>query len=279
MHMISRPLALLVMSAMLLTACSSSDKKKEETKVEENQPVEVMYNKAADQLDAGEYAAAANSFDRVDRQYPYSEWATRAQLMSGYAYYKELDYDNAIVSLDRFIQLHPGNKDIDYAYYLKALSYYEQITDVSRDQDMTQEAMDALDAILERFPNSRYARDAQLKKDLTRDHLAGKEMTVGRFYQRQEIYPAALRRYQTVVKNYQTTTHTPEALFRIVECNYALGLDAEAARVAAILGYNYPGSEWYKDAYALLKPEYKLQLDKEQEKNKGLVRRTLDSVF
>ncbi len=277
MQMIFRPLAMLALSAVLLTACSS-DKEKDDP-ANDNRPVEVLYNEAGDQLDAGEYKEAAVAFDKVDRQYPYSEWATKAQLMSGYAYYKDLDYDNAIIALDRFIQLHPGNKDIDYAYYLKALSYYEQITDVARDQEMTQEAMDALDAILERFPNSRYARDAQLKKDLTRDHLAGKEMTVGRYYQKQEIYPAALRRYQNVVKDYQTTTHTPEALFRIVECNYALGLDSESARVAAILGYNFPGSDWYKRAYALLKPEYKLQLDKEQEKNKGFIKRTLDSVF
>lgn len=277
MHMKLRPVAVLVLSALLVTACSSDKKDKEE--VNDNRPVEALYNEAAAKMDAGAYRDAAAAFDKVDRQYPYSEWATRAQLMAGYTYYKDMDYDSAIVALDRFIQLHPGNKDIDYAYYLKALSYYEQITDVGRDQEMTQQAMDALDAILERFPNSRYARDAQLKKDLTRDHLAGKEMTVGRYYQKQDIPSAALRRYQNVVKNYQTTTHTPEALYRIVEVNYSLGLDAESARVAAILGYNFPGSRWYKDAYALLKPEYRTQLDQEQAKNKGFIKRTLDSVF
>ena len=272
--------AFLLIGLLVLTACSF-DKKDDDgiSEADKNKPVEVLYNEAADKLDLGKYEEAAKGFDNVDKQYPYSEWATRAQLMSGYAFYKNLDYDEAIVALDRFIQLHPGNKDIDYAYYLKALSYYEQITDVGRDQKMTADAMEALDAILERFPNSRYARDAQLKKDLTVDHLAGKEMTVGRYYQKQGIYPAALIRYQNVIKTYQTTTHAAEALYRIVEVNVALGLDAEAARVAAILGYNYPGSDWYKNAYALLKPEYKAQIDKEKENNKGMIRRTLDSVF
>jgi outer membrane protein assembly factor BamD len=275
-----RPFARFLILALLcatLSACGGG--KKDETVFKDKElPVETLYNQAADQLDTGKYKEAAKGFDEVDRQYPYSEWANRAQLMAAYSHYKNMNYDSAIVSLDRFIQLHPGNEDIDYAYYLKALSYYEQITDVRRDQAMTKDAMEALDAILERFPNSRYARDAQLKKDLTLDHLAGKEMDVGRYYEKQGIYPAALKRFQNVVKKYQTTTHAPEALFRIVEINVALGLDSEASRVAAILGYNYPGSDWYKDAYGLLKPEYKAQLDADKDR-KGLVGRTLDSLF
>lgn len=273
-----RILALLVL-CLTLSACGGKKDDDDKAMKDKELPVEQLYNQAADQLDAGQYAEAAKGFNEVDRQYPYSEWATQAQLMTAYSYYQDLNYNEAIAALDRFIQLHPGSKDIDYAYYLRALSYYEQITDVRRDQDMTKKAMESLDAIIERFPNSRYARDAQLKKDLTRDHLAGKEMDIGRYYQKQGIYPAAIKRYQTVIKEYQTTTHTPEALFRIVEINRALALDAEAARVAAILGYNYPGSIWYKEAYALMKPEYKAQLDAESKSDKNMLERTLDRVF
>lgn len=267
----------LLFATLALSACGTAKDKDKEAN--DNRPVEVIYNEAADLSDQGKYKEAAKAFDNVDRLYPYSEWATQAQLMAAYSNYKLPDYDAAIVQLDRFIQLHPGSKDIDYAYYLKALSYYEQISDVRRDQKMTQDAMDALDAILERFPNSRYARDAQLKKDLTLDHLAGKEMDVGRYYQKQGIFSASLKRYQTVVKHYQTTSHVSEALYRIVEVNHALGLDDEATRVAAILGYNYPGSQWYKDAYGLLKPEYRAQLDAQSKSKQNVFERTLDSIF
>lgn len=267
----------LLFTTLALSACGTAkDKDRDKNN---DKPVEVLYNEAAEMADKGQYKEAAKTFEDVDRLYPYSEWATQAQLMAAYSNYKQLDYDAATVQLDRFIQLHPGSKDIDYAYYLKALSYYEQITDVGRDQKVTQDAMEALDAILERFPNSRYARDAQLKKDLTLDHLAGKEMNIGRYYQKQGIYSAALKRYQTVVKKYQTTSHVSEGLYRIVEVNHALGLDQEATRVAAILGYNYPGSRWYKSAYGLLKPEYQVQLDAKAKSKENVFERTLDSIF
>ncbi|MBI3446075.1 MAG: outer membrane protein assembly factor BamD, partial [Magnetospirillum sp.] len=209
-------------------------------------------NEAMDRVDQNEYYKAAELFDEVDRQHPYSVWATKAQLMSAYALYERNKYDDAIVALDRFIQLHPGNKDIAYGYYLKGLCYYEQVTDVGRDQKMTEQALKILQEVVDRFPTTPYARDARLKIDLARDHLAGKEMNIGRYYQNLRHYLAALNRFKLVAEQYQTTTHVPEALHRMVEIYTALGLDQEAARTAAVLGHNFPGSEWYTDTYAMV---------------------------
>jgi outer membrane protein assembly factor BamD len=242
-----RRIALASALAAALAACSSTDEP--EPYVE--RPVEELYNEAMDQLDSGEYDAAAKAFDEVERQHPYSSWATRAQLMSAFSYYENEAYDDAIIALDRFIQLHPGNEDVPYAYYLKALSYYEQISSVGRDQKMTQLASNALTDVINRFPDSTYARDAKLKLDLTIDHMAGKEMHVGRYYLRQKQYLAAINRFQEVVERFQTTTHVPEALYRLVEAYTLLGMDAEAQKAAAVLGHNYPGSEWYQDAYSV----------------------------
>jgi outer membrane protein assembly factor BamD len=232
--------------AAALTGCAS----KNDSYVE--RPVETIYNIAMDQLFAGDYKAAAKTFDDVEQQHPYSVWATKAQLMNAYALYENHDYDASIVSADRFIQLHPGHRDVAYAYYLKALDYYIQITDVERDQKVTQEAYDALSEVVRRFPETSYARDAKFKMDLCRDHLAGKEMEIGRWYENQGEYLAAINRFQTVVNNYQTTTHVPEALHRLVECYTALGLGDEAKRTAAVLGYNYPQSKWYDSTYTLV---------------------------
>ncbi|MCC9620252.1 outer membrane protein assembly factor BamD [Thalassospira sp. MA62] len=234
-------------TAILLAACSSTE---EPEYVE--RPVSELYNSAQDLLEANEYQEAADAFDEVERQHPYSVWATKATLMSAYAYYQDNEYDDAISAIDRFISLHPANPDVPYAYYLKALCYYEQISDVGRDQQMTQDAMNALDDVIRRFPDSRYARDAKLKKDLTVDHLAGKEMSVGRYYQDRGEMLAAINRFKSVIQNYQTTTHVPEALARLTECYLALGLEGEAKRTAAVLGHNFPGSDYYSDSYALL---------------------------
>lgn len=222
------------------------------TTVDQATPVSDLYQKAVANMEAQNYGAAADSFDEVERQYPYSQWATRAQLMSAYAHYLDLNYDQAIIGLDRFIQLHPGNENIAYAYYLRGLSFYEQISDVRRDQKMTRLALDGLTQVVERFPESKYARDASLKIDLTNDHLAGKEMEIGRYYLSREQYQAAINRFQTVVDDYQTTTHVPEALHRLTETYLAMGIIAEAQKSAAVLGHNYPDSVWYKDSYALL---------------------------
>tara|TARA_R110000787_G_scaffold13803_4_gene42946 strand:- start:1144 stop:1956 length:813 start_codon:yes stop_codon:yes gene_type:complete len=252
-----------------LVACSST----EETYVEEK--VEPLYNKAVNLMEQGEYRAAAKEFEEVERQHPYSVWATKAQLMAAYSHYQANEYDDAVIGLDRFISLHPGNRDIAYAYYLRALSYYERISDVGRDQLTTEQALNALTDVIRRFPNSRYARDARLKIDLTRDHLAGKEMEIGRFYLSRGHYPAAINRFRRVVETYQTTTHVPEALHRLVEAYTALGVTDEARKVAAVLGHNYPGSDWYLDTYAVAAGA-DLRRNPEE---KGFVARTWDWLF
>jgi outer membrane protein assembly factor BamD len=234
----------------LLIALASCGGAKKDAYIEK--PVDELYNKAMDQIVDERYAQAAKTFDQVESQHPYSIWATKGQLMGAYALYEAGSYDQAILAAERFIQLHPGNRDVAYAYYLKAICYYIQITDVGRDQKITELALHALDDVVRRFPDSKYARDAKLKLDFTRDHLAGKEMEIGRYYQQRGEYLAAMNRFKRVVDKYQTTTHVPEALERIVECDLALGLTAEAKENAAVLGYNYPGSHWYTDAYALL---------------------------
>ena len=231
----------------LLAACSDS---KNQAYIEK--PVDDLYNKAMDALSTESYATAAKTFDQVESQHPYSVWATKSQLMQIYAYYESGKYDEAVIAADRFIQLHPGHRDVAYAYYLKAICYYMQITDVGRDQKLTELALRSLDDVVRRFPDSKYARDAKLKLDFTRDHLAGKEMEIGRYYLKRGEYLAAINRFKRVIDNYQTTTHVPEALERVVECDLALGLTREAKENAAVLGYNYPGSLWYGDAYALL---------------------------
>lgn len=238
----------LLLSALVLAGCASQ--KDETTYVEA--PVETLYNQATDAMLAGEYAQAVKLFDEVDRQHPYSVWATKAQLMSAYAHYLKDEFDDTIIAADRFIQLHPGNRDVAYAYYLKAISYYAQIADVERDQAMTDLAMKSLDEVSRRFPESPYARDARVKYDLTRDHLAGKEMDIGRYYMKSGHYGAALARFRTVVEKFQTTSHTPEALLRLTECYLAIGIKSEAQTAAAVLGYNFPGSRWYEEAYSLL---------------------------
>lgn len=246
-------LALLV--CLPLSACATEEEraaKRVAAEAAKQEPVETLYNRAAQRLDEGAYFDAAKLFDEVDRQYPYSQWATRAQLMSGYSHYRNMKYDEAILALDRYIELHPGDDSISYAHYLRALCFYEQIVDVRRDQRLTEMALENLQRVVDRFPDTVYAREALLKIDLTRDHLAGKEMEIGRYYQERKQHQAAINRFQRVVDKYQTTTHVPEALHRMTESYLALGIPAEARKTAAILGYNFPESRWYKDTYALV---------------------------
>ena len=216
------------------------------------QPVETLYNNALNAMQAGDTKEAAILFDEVERQHPYSTWAAKSQLMAAYANYQDNRYDEAINALDRFIQLHPGNQDIAYAHYLKAISYYEQISDIGRDQRATKQALSALEEVVRRFPESRYSRDAGLKIDLALDHLAGKHMEIGRYYLGQGEFLAAINRFRLVIRDYQTTTHVPEALHRLVESYLSLGVTEEAQSTAAVLGHNYPGSIWYADSYVLL---------------------------
>jgi outer membrane protein assembly factor BamD len=214
--------------------------------------VSTLYATAKRYMDWGNYEMAAKLFDEVERQHPYSVWARRAQIMSAFNYYLAQKYTDSISSAQRFLTIHPGNVEAPYAHYLIAMSYYQQIADVTRDQAITQQASDAFGELIRRYPESRYAADARLKLDLINDHLAGKEMEIGRFYQRSGNWLAATYRFRTVVDRFQTTSHTPEALERLVETYLALGIPEEARKAAAVLGRNYPGSYWYNRAYTLM---------------------------
>ncbi len=255
--MIARsPLKLAILAAastaMLLTAgCGGRAGKVRDTAFVARD-VETLYNAAKDRLDRGDTTVAAALFDEVERQHPYSPWARRAQLMSAFSYYVAKDYTKSIQSAQRFLSIHPGNRDAPYAYYLIALCYYEQISDVDRDQKITGQALTALTEVVRRYPNTRYAADARVKLDLVNDHLAGKEMQIGRYYERSGRWLAASLRFRNVIENYQTTSHAPEALFRMVEASLTLGMQEEALKYAAVLGSNYPGSEWYDKAYKLM---------------------------
>ena len=231
----------------LAAACSSTKE------AEKPKTAEELYNQAHNDLDRTAYKKAAETFEKVELEHPYSKWATKAKIMGAYAYYKDQKYDDAILSLDRFIKFHPGNKDIAYAYYLKALCYYEQITGVEKDQENTRLALQALRQVITRFPNTEYAKDASLKLELTYDHLAGKEMEVGRYYLNQENYLSALNRFSVVVNDYQMTSHIEEALHRQVEIYTILGLNKEAGQAFRVLEYNYPKSKWTVDARKVLK--------------------------
>jgi len=239
-------------SALVITSgCAGGGNKNRDTAYVARD-VDTLYAAAKDRLDLGRTREAAALFDEVERQHPYSPWARRAQLMSAFSYYVARDYTKAIQSAQRFLSIHPGNKDAAYAYYLIGLSYYEQISDVSRDQKITEQARTALTDVVRRYPDTRYAADARLKLDLVADHLAGKEMTIGRYYQNSGKWLAATIRFREVLDNYQTTSHAPEALYRLVESYLAIGIPEEAQKAAAILGANYPNTEWYQKAYRLM---------------------------
>lgn len=242
------PIAAFLAIATLLSGCSSDDRERKFVA----RDVGALYNLGKDYLERGRYSDAAIFFDEVERQHPYSQWARRAQLLSAYSYYRANKYDDAVLSAERFLTLHPGNPNTDYAYYLIAICHYERIIDIARDQKMTQRALQALNEVTRRFPDSRYAEDAGLKIDMARDHLAGKEMEIGRFYQRRGQHLAAIGRFKSVVQNYDTTSHAPEALHRMTESFLSLGITAEAQKSAATLGFNYPGSKWYRYSYDLM---------------------------
>lgn len=241
-------LALLLACMPLLAACNG--KSNEDNYVERT--AEELFAEGEQQMAAGNFEDAAKAYEEVERQHPYSQLAVRGQVLAGYAYYEGQLYEEAIAALRTFIELHPGNPDVPYAHYLIGMSYYERISDVGRDQEMTQEALEAFGELVRRYPDSEYTRDAELKMDLAFDHLAGKEMEIGRYYQKRGEYVAAINRFRNVVENYDTTTHVPEALHRLTESYLALGVYQEAQEAAAVLGYNYPDSVWYERSYALL---------------------------
>jgi len=243
---------LLLAAALASTGCAGLQKKHKTDLSYVERPVDLLYSTGAQQLDRRRWDQAVDYFREVERQHPYSEWARRAILMTAFAHYQARNYDEAVGDADRFISLYPGNASAAYAYYLKAVCYFEQIIDVGRDQAATENALASLSEVVRRFPRSQYATDARLKLDMVNDQLAGKEMTIGRFYLNQGDPLAAMGRFKVVIDRYQTTSHTPEALYRLVEVDLTLGLKEDALRNAATLGANFPGDRWYADAYRLM---------------------------
>ena len=233
---------------VLMTACAGQ----EETIKDEDKSAETLYNEAYDYLEKTSYQKAAETFDKVEIEHPYSKWATKSKLMSAYAYYKDEKYDDAIASLDRFIRLHPGNKDIAYAYYLKGVCYYDQIAPSQKEQSSTKDAYDAFAQVITMFPKSQYAADARTKMALIEDHLAGHEMAIGRYYLQNKEYISALNRFSTVTDQFQTTAQIEEALYREVEVYTILGLSKEARKKEEILRRNYPESKWSELAAELI---------------------------
>jgi outer membrane protein assembly factor BamD len=234
-------------------------------------PAENLYNEAMDKLQEQSYKEAAEAFQKVEQEHPFSEWATRALVMEAYSYFEGGEYEEAITACERFIHLHPRNENSSYMTYLKAAALYYQILPVQKDQAVTEEAKLALMEVVQKYPNTAYARDAKIKHDLTVDHLAGKEMEIGRYYLSKRKVSAALNRFRVVIDDYQTTTHIAEALYRMIEGYVALGVLDEAKRYGAVLGYNYADSPWYQRAYDLLGTKLKAS-EQQAQAEKGQVR-------
>lgn len=241
-------LASALVLAALLTACGGS----EDVSQEAIPPVDDVYRQAEALSADGEPSEAAKQFEEVERLYPYAQLAKPAMLRAAQSYYQARDYDQARLAAERYLSFYPSDPQAAQAQYIKAMSYYDQIADSQRDQGNTREAMTALRETIQRYPDTEYAREARLKLDLTLDHLAGKEMAIGRFYLKNQHYISAINRFRTVVEQYQTTSHTPEALHRLVEAYMSLGVTDEAQTAAAVLGHNFPGSSWYAHSYDLL---------------------------
>ena len=250
---LARVLAVAVVAASL-GACSSFDifAKKDDTPPDE--PADRLYNEGLYLLNAKKDARdAVKKFEEVDRQHPYSEWARKSLLMSAYAYYQAGEYDDCVNAAKRYVTLHPGSPDAAYAQYLIASSYFEEIPDVTRDQARTERALASLEEVIRKYPTTEYANSSKQKIEVARDQLAGKEMEIGRYYMKKKDYTGAINRFKVVVTKYQTTRHVEEALMRLTESYMALGITDEAQTAAAVLGHNFPDSQWYKHAYAVVK--------------------------
>jgi outer membrane protein assembly factor BamD len=269
---------ILIGTVMMVLAACAGNKKEKLAYVE--RPAELIYNQAVNRMDRNDWERAKLLFQEVERQHPFSKWARRSMLMSAYASYRSADYDESVATAQRFIGLHPGSDSAPYAHYLIAINYYDQIYDVGRDQATTASAEAALQQVVRRYPDSDYARDARLKLELTHDHLAGKEMSVGRYYLKENQQLAAIGRFKKVVTDYETTSQTEEALHRLVESYVSIGIIQEAKLVGSVLGYNYPNSEWYADSYELLE-NYGVNLDEEINKprSKGYWTRLKERLF
>ncbi len=240
----------------MLSACSGFNlfgppKIKEEPIV----PPQTLYAVALEQMDKGSFQTAIKTLQKLERQHPYSDFNERAKLMEIYANYRLSKYDEAVLAADRYLALYPGSKEVPYVLYLKGSSYYAEIKDITRDQQISRNAIDTFQLLMANYPNSDYAKDAREKMSVSTDQLAGKEMSVGRYYLGNGQYGAAINRFKVVVDKYQTSTHIEEALYRLTEANLALGLVNEAQTATAVLGHNYPASSWYKEAYALLQKQ------------------------
>lgn len=266
--------------ALLVSGCSIFGSKQKERLAYVERPAEVIYNQGVDRMDKNDLDRAKLYFQEVERQHPFSKWARRSMLMTAYANYRSADYEEAVATAQRFISLHPGNESTPYAYYLIAMCFYDQIYDVGRDQATTVSAEAALQQVVRRYPESDYARDARLKLELTHDHLAGKEMSIGRYYLKENQHLAAIGRFKNVVKSYETTSHVEEAMHRLVEAYVSIGVIEEAKLVGSVLGHNYPSSRWYEDSYTLLS-EFGLDLNAEVKKQRkpGYWRRLRERLF
>jgi outer membrane protein assembly factor BamD len=246
-------LAAVALMVAVMPACSSLFGDKDAINIPD-EPADKLYNEGLFLLNnKQDYKEAAKKFEEVDRQHPYSEWARKALIMSAYAYYEGREYEESINAAKRYVTLHPGSPDAAYAQFLIGSSYYDQIPDVSREQGRTEKALQALEEVSRKFPDTEYAASARKKIEVARDQLAGKEMETGRYYLKQRKLTAAINRFKTVVTQYQTTRHVEEALMRLAECYMALGIVPEAQTAAAVLGHNFPDSRWYKDAYTLVR--------------------------
>ena len=253
----SRLATVLVLTA-IVAACSNNDRpttggffNQKEIPLEEFS-AEQIFERGEFELEQNDLTEAAFYFSEIERLYPYSDWARRALIMQAFAYHRDRDYPNSRSAAQRFIDFYPDDDDAAYAQYLLALSYYDQIDEIGRDQGLTFQALQSLREVIERYPDSEYAKSSILKFDLAFDHLAAKEMEIGRFYLRRDNFAAAINRFRVVVEDFQTTSHTPEALHRLVEAYLSLGLTDEAQTAGAILGYNYQSSEFYEESFALL---------------------------
>lgn len=249
-----------MMAAAVLSACGdgrdanrvSGNLFNQQTIPLESYSAEQIFERGEFELNRRRPEDAAFYFAEIERLYPYSEWAKRAVIMQAFAYHQDQDYPNSRSAAQRYIDFFPDEDDAAYAQYLLALSYYDQIDEVGRDQGLTFQALQSLRTVIEQYPDSEYARSSILKFDLAFDHLAGKEMEIGRYYLRRDHYTAAINRFRVVVEEFQTTTHTAEALHRLVEGYLSLGLNTEAQTAGAILGHNYQSTDWYEDSYKLL---------------------------
>jgi len=228
----------------------TSEKKIE--KIKEDPTAEDLYNKAMDYLENSQFELAVENFEELDKLYPFSKWSTKGQVMTAFAFFRDEEFEDAVTVIEHFLKVHPGHDDAPYMFYLKSMCYYQQIADVRRDQKITQRALQSLQEVVRRFKGTDYARDAKLKIDLVNDHLAGKEMEIGRFYLKRKKFIAAINRFRKVVEEFDHTSHTPEALYRLTESYLLIGVVVEAQKNAAVLGHNYPESKWYSYAYDLM---------------------------